>query len=74
MKSYEAGHTETETALPEPLSAQGLWSLTTFALPSSQLSFASAAIYFVVLLYLATGGAKRSLFVLPWPGTACVAA
>lgn len=74
MKSYGAGHSESESALPEPLTGQGVWSLTTFALPSSQLSFASAAIYFVALAFLETGGMERSLFVLPFPGTACLAA
>jgi hypothetical protein len=74
MRSYEAGHSEIETALPEPLTAKGVWSLTTFALPSSQLSFASAAIFLVVLAYLVTGGAEQELFVLPCPGSACIAA
>ncbi|HEX2835315.1 MAG TPA: hypothetical protein VHW00_20035 [Thermoanaerobaculia bacterium] len=74
MASYDSGHIETETALPEPLAANGIWALTTFALPSAQLSVASAAIYFVVFLFLQAGGRDQHLFVLPWPGAACVAA
>ncbi|MFL6244772.1 MAG: hypothetical protein ACJ74H_02015 [Thermoanaerobaculia bacterium] len=60
--------------MPEPLTAGGVWGLTTIGLPSTQLSAASAALFVVVFAFLESGGAEQNLFILPWPGTATIAA
>jgi len=78
MKSYDAGHVETQKVLPEPLASAGLWNVGTFALPSTMLSVASAAVFGVVFAFLRAGGAEQELFVLPSPyafviGTAAAA-
>jgi hypothetical protein len=67
MKSFDAGHTETQTDLPDPLDGIGLWGLGTLALPAPLLSFASAVAFAVVWAILQLEPAKRELFVLPFP-------
>jgi hypothetical protein len=72
MKSYDAGHVETQVVLPEPLAGTALWNLGTFALPSTMLSIASAAVFATVWGFLQLGGAEQELFVLPPPYTSII--
>lgn len=67
MKSVDAGHTETQLNLPDPLDGVGLWGIGTFALPAPLLSAASAFSFAVVWAVLQLQPAKRALFVLPFP-------
>ena len=69
-----AGHVESRTALPEPLASTGLWNVGSFALPATLLSFSSALVSVIVFAFLQSGGASRKLVVLPFPGTALIAA
>ena len=72
MKSYDAGHVETQSLLPEPLAGGGLWNVGTFALPSTMLSVASAAVFGAVFGFFRLGGAEQQLFVLPFPYTSLI--
>src|SRR5216684_1363270 len=74
MSLYDGGHREIRTQLPEPLGANGFWSLATFALPASQLSVASAVTLVLVYYLLGIGGSEEELFVLPRPGAFVVGA
>jgi hypothetical protein len=73
MKSYDAGHKETQTVLPEPLASMGVWNVGNFALPSTMLSVASAAVFAIVFGFLQLGSGHE-LFVLPSPDTFLIAA
>jgi hypothetical protein len=70
----DAGHVETQTALPEPLASTGFWNIGSFALPATLLSFSSLVVFALVFLFLQSGDASQELFVLPFPGTSLFAA
>ncbi|HET9765368.1 MAG TPA: hypothetical protein VFS60_00900 [Thermoanaerobaculia bacterium] len=67
------GHRENQTKLPDPTSGWRLWAVGSWALPAVTLSFASAAVFAVVLYYLQHDRQMRSLFVLPWYTGAAIA-
>ena len=73
MRSHEGGHTQAQTVLPEPLSADSVWTRATFALPAAQLSVTSFAVLVTVFAFLQVGR-EHALFVLPATATFAIAA
>lgn len=73
MTSYEPGHKEHRTDLPDPLARHGVWSFGTLALPAPLLSAASACVLVVVWVFFHHDSNRLELFRLPFPYTALIA-
>lgn len=72
--SYDSGHTETQTALPDPLASAGVWNVGAWALPAAMLSLCSALVFASVIALLQFVGVQQELFVLPFPGALAISA
>ncbi len=59
------GHKQTQTNLPDPLSAGGGWGIGNWALPANTLSLASTSVFVAIAAWLLHDQRYRALFVLP---------
>jgi hypothetical protein len=65
QESFDLSHRETQTSLPGPLDEVSRWQkIGTWTLPAAALSYASAFVLAVTLLYLRLAGELGSLFVM----------